>query len=478
MSDAPSLLEAVSLPMAPARVHFIGIGGIGMSGLARILAAGGYGVSGSDLNGSELTEQLVAEGIAVTIGHDRTDGVSTADLIVVTAAMRPDNPEMAAALAGSAPMIKRAALLGLLANAQRQVAVAGSHGKSTTAGMLVAALRSLDVDPTYAIGAVLGETGTNAARGAGDLMVVEADEYDYSFLHLTPDVAIVTNIDYDHPDLFPDQATYDAAFARFTANVRPGGTLVAAIDDPGCARLLASGVIPASIATITVGETDDAEWCLTGGDGAWCIRRSGGDELALSLAVPGRHNARNATAALAALVALGYDPATALGALGTFSGVGRRFELKGDVAGVTVIDDYAHHPSELRAALLAARERFPDRRRWAVFQPHTFSRTKALLGDFAASFDDADRVMILDVYAARETDALGISARDLIDRLPVPGVLARGPGDAATRLATLVAPGDLVLTLGAGDVTTVGPKLLDLLRRDREVDTRTPEPPQ
>lgn len=478
MGDAPSIPATETLPPAPARVHFIGIGGIGMSGLARILAAGGYQVSGSDLTGSELTAQLVAEGIAVTIGHDRTDGVSEADLIVVTAAMRPDNPEMAAALAGSTPVMKRAALLGLLANAQRQVAVAGSHGKSTTAGMLVAALRSLDADPTYAIGAVLGETGTNAAPGAGALMVVEADEYDYSFLHLTPDVAIVTNIDYDHPDLFPDQATYDAAFARFIANVRSDGTVVAAVDDPGCVRLLASGAIPASVATVTIGETDDAEWCLTGREGAWRIRRSGGDEREMPLAVPGRHNARNATAALVALVALGYDPASALEALGTFSGVGRRFELKGDVAGVTVIDDYAHHPSELRAALLAARERFPDRRRWAVFQPHTFSRTRALLGDFAASFNDADRVMILDVYAARETETLGISARDLISRLSVPGVLARGPGDAATQLATLVEPGDIVLTLGAGDITTVGPKLLDLLRRNREVEPRTPEPPR
>ena len=475
MTAAPSPLDAAALPPVPARLHFIGIGGIGMSGLARILAAEGYRISGSDVAGSELTEQLAAEGIAVTIGHDRTDAVGAADLIVVTAAMRPDNPEMTVALAGQTPVIKRAALLGFLANARHQLAVAGSHGKSTTAGMLVAALRSLGADPTYAIGAVLAATGTNAAPGAGDLMVVEADEYDYSFLHLTPDIAIITNIDYDHPDLFPDQAAYDRAFARFTTNVRADGVIVAAIDDSGCARLLSSGAIPSSVTIVTVGETDDAEWCLTGREGDWRVRLPGGEERAMPLGVPGRHNARNATAALAALAALGYDAAAALAAVGAFTGVGRRFELKGEVAGVMVIDDYAHHPRELRAALLAARERFPDRRRWAVFQPHTFSRTKALLDDFAGSFSDADRVMILDVYAARETDALGISARDLIAKLPAPGVLARGPGDAATRLATLVEPGDVVLTLGAGDVTTVGPKLLNLLRRDREGAPNRPE---
>ena len=477
MPDAPSPLDPATMPPPPARVHFIGVGGIGMSGLARILAAGGYRVTGSDGTVSELTDQLVAEGIGVTAGHDRSDDVSAADLVVVTAAMRPDNPEMAAALAGQAPVVKRAALLGLLANARRHVAVAGSHGKSTTAGMLVAALGALGADPAYAIGAVLGVTGTNAAPGSGDLMVVEADEYDYSFLHLTPDIVIINNIDYDHPDLFPNQATYDRAFARFAANVRPGGTVITAVDDPGCARLLTSGAFPASVEIVTVGESADADWRLTGDEGAWLVRAPGGEELALPIGVPGRHNARNATAALAALVALGHDPAGALRALGTFTGVGRRFELKGEAAGVTVIDDYAHHPSELRATLGAARDRYPERRRWAVFQPHTFSRTRALLDDFAASFDDADRVMILNVYAARETDALGVSARDLIAKLPAPAVQANGPDDAAIRLATLVEPGDVVLTLGAGDVTAVGPKLLDLLRRDRPGDPgREPSP--
>jgi UDP-N-acetylmuramate--alanine ligase len=468
------------LPPAPARIHFVGIGGIGMSGLARILKAWGYTVSGSDASASALLDELATEGIAVTIGHTATAAAAMADLVVMTAAARPDNPELIAAEQAGRPIVKRARLLGALADARRGVAVAGSHGKSTTSGMLVTALRALGADPSFAIGAVLpGDGGgTNASPGSGTEMVVEADEYDRSFLQLHPDVAIITNIDYDHPDIFPDLESYDEAFAEFVSGMRLHGTLVIAADDPGCARLMARPDWVPQVAVVTFGEGEGAEWRLERTDEGW--RVTGGDDVAvpLLLQVPGRHNACNATAALAALVALGYDTAAAAAALEGFSGVGRRFELKGSAAGVVVVDDYAHHPREIAVNLLAAKERYPGRRVWAVFQPHTYSRLKALLDDFAASFGDADRIMILDVYAARETDDLGISAADLVCRLPEGTLTARDPRDAARVLADAVAAGDVVLTLGAGSVTETGPLLLDLLRQRERPGPRAADAPR
>jgi UDP-N-acetylmuramate--alanine ligase len=452
----------ITLPSPPAKVHFVGIGGIGMSGLARILAAWGYGVSGSDAHRSELTDALTAEGIAVAIGHDSVAWSTGASLVVRTSAVSDHNSEVAASLASGVPVLRRAQLLGLLANAKRCVAVAGSHGKSTTSGMLVSALRALGADPSYAVGAVVQATGTNAAPGAGPDMVVEADEYDYSFLELTPDVAVITNIDYDHPDLFSDQERYDAAFARFASQVRPGGTLVVASDDTGCRRLLERPDLDLVGRIVTFGEDDGSDVRLLCEEGGYRIATGRELPVDLDLQVPGRHNARNAAAAVAALVVLGQEPARAVGALAGYAGVGRRFELRGEAGGVTVVDDYAHHPAEIVATLRAARERYPGRRIVAAFQPHTYSRTKALLAEFAASLQVADEVAVLDIYPSRETDSLGISVADLI-RL-IPGAHAAGPAiTAATPIAALTRPGDVVLTIGAGDVTGVGPRLLELL---------------
>ena len=460
-ADAP--IRGALLPPAPARIHFVGIGGIGMSGLARILNRWGYIISGSDAAASPMLNKLEDEGIVVVIGHSATTAATEADLVVATSAVRPDNPEIAAALAAGRQLVKRAQLLGALADARRGVAVAGSHGKSTTSGMIVAALRALGADPSFAIGAVLGGADTNAAPGTGEEMVVEADEYDWSFLNLHPHIAVITNIEYDHPDLFPDPDAYDAAFATFIAGMRREGTLVITASDPGCVRLMARQDWSPPQSVVTFGETADAGWRLERLEEGW--RVTGPDDIAvpLTLNVSGRHNALNATAALAAIVSLGYDAAAAAAALESFTGVGRRFETKGEARGVLVIDDYAHHPSEIAVTLRAAKERYPDRRLWAVFQPHTFSRLKALLPDFAASFHDADRVMILDVYAARETDDLGIASVNLIQLLPAGTRTARDPGDAARLLSEVVTPGDVVLTLGAGSVTDAGPLLLDLL---------------
>ena len=466
------------LPRLPARVHFVGIGGIGMSGLARILHTWGYDVSGSDANPSPLLDELAAEGMTVSVGHTALQTAATADLVVITAATRPDNPEIAAAKEAGRTIIKRAALLGALSDACRGVAVAGSHGKSTTSGMIVTALRALGADPSFAIGAVLSSAngGTNAAPGAGGEMVVEADEYDWSFLHLHPDVAVITNVDFDHPDIFPDLDRYDAAFASFVSGLRPGGTLIVAADDAGCLRLMARPDWSPTGAVITFGETPDADWQLECTEGRW--RVTGPEDVAvpLDLRVPGRHNARNATAALAALSALGYDAAAGSAALETFAGVGRRFELKGEANGVAVVDDYAHHPAEVAVNIQAARERYPERRLWAVFQPHTYSRLNALLREFAPALAGADRLVVLDVYAARETNDLGVSSADLVALLPKGTLQARDPQDAARILAAHVAPGDLVLTLGAGSVTETGPSLLALLR-EKALDEPAGLPP-
>jgi UDP-N-acetylmuramate--alanine ligase len=486
------------LPPPPARIHIVGIGGIGLSGLAQLLHTLGYAVSGSDANANDRTEALTAAGIPVTIGHTDLAHAAGADLVVSTrAVLLGDTAEIRAANAAGVPVVKRGDVLAMLANARRCVAVAGSHGKSTTCGMLVTALRQLGADPSYAVGAVIGATGTNASLGAGEAMVVEADEFDYAFLALRPEIAIVTNVEYDHPDIFPDQASYDDAFARFAALVKQSGTLILAADDPGCGRVLkqltsepcdpgletlgstyevppglsnangSSGRVHAHV--VTFGETANAEWRLESTGESWRVATPTGQRVPLALAVPGRHNARNATAALAALTALGCDPGEAAEALASFTGVGRRFEIKGEASGVLVVDDYAHHPSEIRATLRAAREWYPGRRLWAVFQPHTYSRTKALLGDFAAAFSGADEVVILDIYPARETDSLGISAEDLRRLVPAGCHAAAAPSDAARDLARLTRPGDAIVTLGAGDVTMVGPMLLGLLERRESV---------
>jgi len=447
------------LPELPARIHFVGIGGIGMSGLARILHQWGYEITGSDAARSDQTDALLNEGMNVTVGHSAAESAANADLVVISAAVKADNPEVMAAQSAGKPVMKRAKLLGLLANARVCVAVAGSHGKSTTSGMLTTALQALGRDPSYAIGAIIGSTGANAAPGTGEAMVVEADEFDRSFLELRPDIALVNNIDFDHPDIFADEEAYDEAFRQFAGLVRSGGTLIYAADDPGCARAFASLQLGADVRIVTFGETGDVDWRLQTTDGGYEVLDVWGNVTPMALAMPGLHNARNATGAVAALAWLSVRPAEAIEAVSAFSGIGRRFEVKGEAGGVLVIDDYAHHPSEVRATLLAAAERYPERRLVAVFQPHTFSRTKALLQDFAGAFTSADHVVVLNIYASRETDDLGISAQDLVSLMPG-SVASGGIDETLDYLAGELHPGDVAITIGAGDVTTLGPRLI------------------
>lgn len=448
-----------TLPSPPAHVHFVGVGGIGMSGLARILRTWGYRVTGSDSFQSDQTDLLAEEGVAITIGHSAVAEAASAALVVATAAVRETNPELHAAHAAGVPVIKRAELLGMLANVRTCIAVAGSHGKSTTSGMMVTALRALGRDPNYAVGAVVASTGTNAAPGHDDVMVVEADEYDYSFLWLKPTFGIITNIDYDHPDLFLDQGAYDRAFVRFAQGFPDCSLLAINGDDPGVRRVVAS-LRGSKARVVTYGRERGNDWILDG----TTVRSPAGISANLELKVPGAHNLSNAMAVLIVLDGLGIPLVDAAPAVNSFSGVGRRFDIKGEVDGIAVIDDYAHHPQEIRATIAASRERYPGRRLVAAFQPHTYSRTRMLVDEFADALRVADLAVVLDIYASRETDSLGVSSADILDRMKVNAVAGGRPADAIDRLAALVQPGDVVLTMGAGDVTLVGPGLLDALR--------------
>ncbi|MBA2277502.1 MAG: UDP-N-acetylmuramate--L-alanine ligase [Chloroflexia bacterium] len=471
VATVPTTTDLLTLPPPPAHVHFIGIGGIGMSGLARILHAWGYRVSGSDAASSATTDALVREGVAIVIGHHDATLAGQCDLLVTTLrAERGGRVEIAAAHAAGASIVKRGHLLALLANERRSVAVAGTHGKSTTTGMLTVALRELGADPTYAIGAVLAATGANAAPGDGPFMAVEADEFDRAFLWLRPEVAVVTSVAYDHPDIFSTEEDYDAAFAEFVTGIQQGGTLVLSADDGGCQRLrerLRARLHP-SARIVTYGETADADWRLERETEGWRIHAPGGDVGTLRLQVPGTHNAHNATAAVAALGAFGFNFGAAARAVSAYSGVGRRFELKGTTRGIAVIDDYAHHPDEIVATLQAARERYSGRRVWIAFQPHTFSRTQALLAEFARALDGADRCVLLAIFPSGETDTLGISSGSIADQMTSEVTLAADPDAAAAQLVASLQAGDVLLTLGAGDVTRVGSLVLTRLAESSE----------
>lgn len=450
------------LPPPPARVHFIGIGGIGMSGLAAVLHQQGYLVTGSDSGSNAQIEQLAARGISIQRGHTGTADAAAADLVVITAAVH-DNPEIAAAAARNIPIIKRARLLGILSEQKISVAVAGSHGKSTTSGMIVTALAELGAAPSYFVGAVVGATGANSAWTDGPHIVVEADEYDRSFWTLHPDLAIITNIEFDHPDIFTHES-YDDAFARFASQIVPGGALIARGDDRGVRRILpALESSPCRVVTFGIGPGVD--WQIVETGHGWSVRPPDSPPLMLALQVPGQHNVLDATAALIALDTLGFDREQAVAALQTFAGVGRRFELAGESDGITVIDDYAHHPTEITATLQAARERFPGRRIWALFQPHTFSRTKALLDDFAAALDEADEIVLLDIYAAREKNDGTVSSADLAMRIGSRARVVPGVSDIVPAVYPLLRHGDVVLTIGAGDITYAAPALVRAVER-------------
>lgn len=450
------------------RVHFVGIGGAGLSAIARVLMEQGARVSGSDLAISPVAEALARDGVRVFAGH-QAENVNGAELVVVSSAVPASNVEVLASRAAGIPVLSRPEFLSQMMNGYLGVAVAGTHGKTTTTAMIASMLLEAGRDPTFIVGGVIVNLETNARAGEGPLFVIEADEYDRTFLSLTPRVAVITNVEHDHPDCYPTFADFRAAFEEFAALAPQDGLLAACWDDPA-ARELGERRRDTGAAVAFFGLERGAQWraekVRPNGSGGvdFLAMRDGGGLGWVRLRLPGDHNASNAMAALAVADFLDVPLQAAKGALAEFRGVGRRFEIKGEAAGVTVVDDYAHHPTEIRATLRAARQRFPHQALWAVWQPHTYSRTHTLLEEFAQSFGVADHVIVLPIYAARETDTLGVSSADVVAAMRHPDVrCASSLDEALVWLGTEVQLGDVVLTLGAGDGDRVGEWLLEAL---------------
>jgi len=454
------------------RFHFVGIGGAGMSGIARIMLARGLVVSGSDARHSPVLDELAALGARVAVGHDARNlaALGPGDTLVVSTAIRPENPELVEASRRGMRVLHRAAALAEVMAGRRVLAIAGTHGKTTTTSMLTTVLRDCGADPGYVIGGVLRETGLSAADGGGLDFVAEADESDSSFLLLSPDAAIITNVEADHLDNYTDLRAIEDAFTTFARRVT--GLVVTCADDPG-AREIAGRLDPARVRRY--GESPDADYVLSDykATGMGCVFAVTGtdgryDSLSmLSLEVPGRHNALNATAAFAMAVELGYSPPRVATALAGFRGARRRLEPTGEARGVLVLDTYAHHPTELAADLRAARDLAAPGggRIIAVFQPHLYSRTRLFAAGFGSALGLADIPVVLDVYAAREDPEPGVTGALIADA--VPGGGAHFEPDMAqvpALVARLARPGDIVLTMGAGDVTNLGPEILEALR--------------
>ncbi len=451
------------------RVHLVGIGGAGMSGIARVLLARGATVSGSDAKESRATAALRALGATVHLGHDAAH-VAAVDTVVVSTAIRQDNPELRGAREAGLRVLLRAEALAALMAGRRGVAVAGTHGKTTTTSMLTVAVQHCGVDPSFAIGGDLNEAASNAHHGSGELFVVEADESDGSFLAYRPYAAIVTNVEADHLDHYGDAAAVDRAFVDFVDTIDPTGFLVACADDQG-ARRLAAVARERGVDVRTYGTSEDADLRLSAVTISGTTSRyepvlRGRRLPPVSLAVPGRHLALNSGAALLTGIGLGLPESLLVEGLGGFTGVRRRMELKGTVAGVRVYDDYAHHPTELVAQLAAAREVVGQGRLVVAFQPHRYSRTLAFAAEFGAALGAADEVVVMEVYAAGEEPVPGAGGATVAAAVPLPAErVAFEPSWTAVPhlLADRARPGDLVLTLGAGDITAIGPEVLRLL---------------
>jgi UDP-N-acetylmuramate--alanine ligase len=459
-------------------IHLVGIGGAGLSAIARLLLGRSFIVSGSDQQSSEFTAALLAEGASLYQGH-RAENIAGADALVISSAISAANPEVTAAQAAGIPVFKRADFLGFLMQETINIAVAGSHGKTTTTGMIAQILIEAELDPTFIIGAALPSLGVNGRYGSGDYFVIEADEYDYMFLGLRPEVGIITNIEHDHPDFFPTAADYTASFRAFATSLPDGGRLIISGDDPGAAGLL-SGLDLPEVEITTYGIPADTEGpTLFDFQALDCqANDSGGTDFLVEeeeqilgqarLCIPGLHNVRNALAAIIVALDLGIDFPIISHALAGFGGMGRRFQVIGEVNGVTIVDDYAHHPTEIRVTLAAARQRYPGRRLWAVWQPHTYSRTRLLQAAFATSFAAADQVVALDIYASREKDTLGITTADVLARMDRPQATYMATrAEAVAYLLEQVRAGDVIVTFSAGDGNMVSKGVLAGLRKQR-----------
>ncbi|MDQ6641366.1 MAG: UDP-N-acetylmuramate--L-alanine ligase [Actinomycetota bacterium] len=451
------------------RVHFVGIGGAGLSGIARIMLARGIAVSGSDAKESRTLDGLRALGATCWVGH-AAEHVHGADTLVVSTAVRADNPEVVEAAQLGLRVLPRSAALESVMQGRRVVAVAGTHGKTTTTSLLTVALQACGADPSFAIGGDLNETGSNAHAGSGDLFVAEADESDGAFLVYSPYVALVTNVEADHLDNYGTEAAYRAAFEEFLGRIDPGGSLVACVDDPGAADLASSG-LARGLRVVTVGESEGAD--VRAANVRFAGSTSGFDVIdrgrrlgAVQLQIPGRHYVLDAMIALAGGLVLGFPFADLARGLASFTGTRRRMELKGEIGGIRVYDSYAHHPQEISGDLQAARSVAGDGRVIVGFQPHLVSRTRIFGRAMGEALGAADEVVVLDIYVAREDPAPGVSGALVADAVPLPAdavVFEPRFASAAGHLVARARPGDVVLTLGAGDVTLLAPEVLTLL---------------
>jgi len=442
------------------RVHFIGIGGVGMSAVARIMVSRGVPVSGTDVKDFPVMRDLSSAGARIAVGYD-AGNLGDAQTVVAGSAIRADNPELVAARDAGLPVLHRSEALAATMAGHRVVTVAGTHGKSTTTSMVAVLLKEAGLDPSFAIGANVPALGVNAAHGASDIFVAEADESDGSFLNYRPLIAVVTNVEADHLDHYGTPEAVFASFDAFAALLPADGVLLACADDAGARALAERTASQGTTRVLTYGTSDNADIRLhDGGPGDVSVAYNG-DVNKLELQVPGRHNALNAAAAFAVAVELGVEPGAAAAALGHFTGASRRFELKGQGRGVRVYDDYAHHPTEVRAALSAARSVAAGNKVHVLFQPHLFSRTREFSQEFAAALDLADTALVLDIYPAREDPIPGVTSTLITEHL-VNGRLVSAD-EAVDAVAAVASDGDVVLTVGAGDVTAYGSSIVEAL---------------
>lgn len=452
-------------------IHFVGIGGAGLSAIAQVLIEKGFTVSGSDHQHSPAASALERAGARVAYDHDQAH-VAGASRLIRSSAIPDDNPEIQAAQAAGIPILKRADFLPELLRGYKVLAVAGTHGKTTTTAMLAWMLASGGLDPSYIIGSIANNLGHNAHAGTGPHFVIEADEYDRMFLGIQADIAVITNIEHDHPDCFPTPVEYQRAFQDFIDGIRPDGKLVYCLDDQDVARIghkssskggLLSYAIHASDANYTAHNLHISQ----GSGYTFDVYRKSERLATLTLQVPGVHNVSNALAAMVVMDALGLSITNCVSALAEFSGTERRFQVIGKAAGITIIDDYAHHPTEIRTTLSAARSSYPEARLWVIWQPHTYSRTRQLFDAYTTAFYEADHLIVTDIYAARESPPPdGFSSQRLIAAIDHPSVAYIGDFETATAtLLERLSPGDVLMVLSAGDANLISQLVLAGLSR-------------
>ena len=458
-------------------VHFIGIGGSGLSAIARLLNDSGYKVTGSDRALSSFASALQGEGVSIFIGHHPRN-IAGADMVIRSSAIAEDNPEVEAAKHAGIPVYKRSDFLGSLMAEKTGIAVAGTHGKTTTTAMIAWTLTALKRDPSFIVGGTLNNLGINAHAGQGSPFVIEADEYDRMFLGLKPRIAIVTNLEHDHPDCYPTFEDMYSAFQEFLNLLPADGTLIVCAEDEGAVSLLPharrNGVNVISYGLQSEMTINSPQWIQArnvkpnerGGFDFSALTNMGAESacvVSVSLQVPGEHNVRNALAVLAVIATLGLPLQEAADALAQFAGTGRRFEIRGEVKGVTVIDDYAHHPTEIRATLAGAKARYPNHRIWAVWQPHTYSRTRTLFYEFSRAFGDADEVLVTEIYASREAKQ-EFSSAEVVSAMPHSSARYSGSLEATTNyLLEHLRLGDILIILSAGDADQISTEVLKKL---------------